>query len=247
MQFWHNKMSKIRINQGNPEVTHCCLQLARRGKRYCLLGPEEGLRGCSMQSTVRSVPRLFVLWGLSCLRKQSFGKNYYSFLFSSLHRIGYRLHTALICIMLRALLLQPFTHQAAVSFSLWCIPPTHPGWHSSTFASMEQTHRRDCSSGDTPTIFFWLTSGETPFFCFFFFSFSFMFSYVRVNVCHLLQTIWKTFMYLCFIMLCATISWLGAMHAFMIYLPVKKSLNIISALNVWIPIKTEDNKHSPLA
>ena len=37
------------------------------------------------------------------------------------------------------------------------------------------------------------------------------------------------------------------MHAFMIYLPVKKSLNIISALNVWIPIKTEDNKHSPLA
>lgn len=169
MQFWHNKMSKIRINQGNPEVTHCCLQLARRGKRYCLLGPEEGLRGCSMQSTVRSVPRLFVLWGLSCLRKQSFGKNYYSFLFSSLHRIGYRLHTALICIMLRALLLQPFTHQAAVSFSLWCIPPTHPGWHSSTFASMEQTHRRDCSSGDTPTIFFWLTIGETLFFCFFFF------------------------------------------------------------------------------
>lgn len=174
MQFWHNKMSKIRINQGNPEVTHCCLQLARRGKRYCLLGPEEGLRGCSMQSTVRSVPRLFVLWGLSCLRKQSFGKNYYSFLFSSLHRIGYRLHTALICIMLRALLLQPFTHQAAVSFSLWCIPPTHPGWHSSTFASMEQTHRRDCSSGDTPTIFFWLTIGKTLFSVSFFFLFLFM-------------------------------------------------------------------------
>lgn len=40
MQFRHNEteMSKTRINQGNPEVTHCCLQLARRDKRYFCWG-----------------------------------------------------------------------------------------------------------------------------------------------------------------------------------------------------------------
>lgn len=133
-----------------------------------------------MQSTVRSVPRLFVLWGLSCLRKQSFGKKYYSyFSFSSPQKIGYRLHTALICITLRALLLQPFTYQAAVSFSLWCLPPTHPGWYSSTFAFMEQTHRRDCSSRDTPTTFllvdYW---GNTFFFLLHFFFIFFLFMLV---------------------------------------------------------------------
>lgn len=200
-----------------------------------------------MQSTVRSVPRLFVLWGLSCLRKQSFGKKYYSyFSFSSPQKIGYRLHTALICIMLRALLLQPFTYQAAVSFSLWCLPPTHPGWYSSTFAFMEQTHRRDCSSGDTPTTFllvdYW---GNTFFFLlhFFFFFFSF---YVSADVCHQLWTIRRTFLYPCFIMLCATISWLGAMHAFMIYQPVKKSLNIFFCIECMNSHKNS-KQHSPLA
>lgn len=177
MQFWHNKMSKTWINQGNPEVTHCCLQLARRDKRYGLLGPEEGLRGCSMQSTARSVPRLFVLWGLSCLRKQSFGKKYYSYFpYSSLHKIGYRLHTALICITLRALLLQPFMHQAAVSISLWCIPPTHPSWYSSTFASSSRNTEEITRLGIPPLLLFWLIIGEKHFLfsASFFFLFLFM-------------------------------------------------------------------------
>lgn len=53
MQFKHNKpeMGKTRIKQGNPEVTHRCLQLARRDKRhFCwgVWGCGRGLKGYSV-------------------------------------------------------------------------------------------------------------------------------------------------------------------------------------------------------